>query len=302
MPGGFFKRVLPTLSAQRLSPGHDGRMHLLEGRRGRGKSYTMTYWLRQFVLARVPVVCNFGVDRYRLAVHAYMAGSFSAMGEAMEWTHTNVRTAKSWDDIFLAYNGGVIIDEAVRIFDSRNKKAAPAVAFEWTQQSRKFRLTLILASQSFDWLDVRIRQLSDLLWQLRKETNKKTGLPTRFWAYGLDPWAQGLSESAVRSHADFQMRIKFDPAIATLYDSWERIALLGAESRYPTVKDIDRDLVSRGIISETTLLKGADRIPYPWEMVPVASESGAPAWERRPVVEPDSSPFDSDDASVYDSI
>jgi hypothetical protein len=260
----------------------------------------MTYWLRQFVLARVPVVCNFGVDRYRLAVHAFMAGSFSAMGEAMEWTHTNVRTAKTWDDIFLAYNGGVIIDEAVRIFDSRNKKAAPAVAFEWTQQSRKFRLTLILASQSFDWLDVRIRQLSDLLWQLRKETNKKTGLPTRFWAYGLDPWAQGLSESAVRSHADFQMRIKFDTSIATLYDSWERIALLGAESRYPTVKDIDRDLLARGIISEASLLKSADRIPYPWEMVPVASESGAPAWERRPVVEPDSSVFD--DALAYDSI
>lgn len=244
----FLKKAIPTLAAERRDLKHDGYLHLLEARRGRGKSYNLTYLAREGVFAHVPVIANFGLNRYRLAVQAFMAGRFRSIGAAMDWVYENVTIAETWDDLLTAHDSLILLDEASRIFDSRNR-SAPPVAFEFFQQSRKLKLTLVLASQSFDWLDVRIRQLADVLWMVRKETDKRSGNPVRFWLYGLDPYSKGLSETVLRDRADYRSSVPFRPEVATLYNSWELIRVISGEPSWKTMGELTEYHLAAGHIS-----------------------------------------------------
>lgn len=253
MIGGLLRKAMPTTFAERRTLRHDGELHLLEARRGRGKSYGLTSWARAAVLQRVPVVANFGLDRYRLAVQAYMAGAFPDLGSAMVWTAANVRIIDSWDGLVRTHHSLLLIDEVSRVFDSRHR-TAPPVAFEYFQQSRKLGMTIVLASQSFDWLDVRIRQLADVLWLVRKEDEKRPkgskapAVPRAFYWYGLDPWAAGLSESVLRDRADFLVTLPFIRDVATLYNTHEVIRTLGGALSYETMGDLTQYFLDVGAI------------------------------------------------------
>jgi hypothetical protein len=249
---GMFKKVLPTLAAERRKMGHDGLMHLLEARRGRGKSSTMMTWARSAALERRPIRANFAINGYRLALQLYQAKVFESLSDAADWTAENVRYISHWDDILDFYDGVVFLDEASRLFDSRNRKDVPPIAFEWLQQSRKLKLTLVFASQSFDWLDVRTRQLFDILWTVRKEVSRKNkALPTRFWLYGFDPFSNGLSDNVDRGQSDFLMTVPFDLEVSTLYNSWELIQLVSGEPSWANVGQLRAYLTEKGVIVDT---------------------------------------------------
>ncbi len=256
----MFRKLVPTIAAQPRPLSHDGYLHLLEARRGRGKSYVMTDLVKDCVLKRIPVRTNFALHRYRLAVQASMAGSFSNVGEAMAWVQENVVLASSWDDVLTAYDSVILLDEASRLFDSRSR-SAPPVALEWLQQSRKLRLTIVFASQSFDWLDVRVRQLADVLWMVRKEAKRIAGkeVPQRFWGYGLDPFVRGLTESVVRDRADYRWSVPFVLSTAQLYDSWELIRILEGTPSWESMGELADWHAAQGRVGAAAALRSAAR-------------------------------------------
>lgn len=245
----WLRRFIPTIAAEPYEVGHDHKFHLLEARRGRGKSYWLTYWVRWCAMNRVPVRMNFAIDEYRLAVQCVMTqgGNF---WDWREWITDNVRYLATWDDVLTAHNEVVILDESSRLFDSRNRGGVKPVVFEWAQLSRHLRLTLVFASQSFDWLDVRMRQLADTLWLVRKVMTKDRTMPLEFWAYGFDPFAQGLTDSVTRQAAmDFRMSIPFQLNTASLYDTHQGIRLIEGEPSFQSVGQIFDQLVEEGRIT-----------------------------------------------------
>lgn len=246
---GFFRRMAPTVAAEPYEVGHDRRLHLLEARRGRGKSYWLTWWVRWCVINRVPVRANFAVDRFRLAVQAYQVNRGDYHGWH-DWVQQNVRYLASWDDVLTAHDEVIVLDEASRLFDSRNRHQVKPVVYEWAQLSRHLRLTLVFASQSFDWLDVRIRQLADTLWLVRKVTDKQDRtLPVEFWAYGFDPFAAGLTSDVSRQAGmDYRMRIPFNIDVATLYDTHQGIRLIQGDPTFNSVGAVFDHMVETGII------------------------------------------------------
>lgn len=280
----LLKRFIPTIAAERYEVGHDHKFHLLEARRGRGKSYWLTYWVRWCAMNRVPVRMNFAIDHYRLALQCTMnkGGNF---WEWREWVDKHVRYLGRWDDVLTAHDEVVILDESSRLFDSRNRTQVKPVVYEWAQLSRHLRLTLVFASQSFDWLDLRMRQLADNIWLVRKVMNKQRTLPQEFWAYGFDPFAQGLTSAVDRQTAmDFRMRIPFAVDIATLYDTHQGIRLIEGEPSFTSVGQVFDHLVAQGVIvpkefvAET--LQGVSRrearlSPFEAEPQPAALPAGA---------------------------
>lgn len=242
----FLKRFIPTIAAEKYQVGHDHKFHLLEARRGRGKSYWLTYWVRWCAMNRVPVRMNFAVDHYRLAVQCQMVNG-GDFWEWQAWVEENVRYLATWDDVLTAHNEVIILDEASRLFDSRNRQAVKPVMFEWAQLSRHLRLTLVFASQSFDWLDIRMRQLADTLWLVRKVLNKERTMPLEFWAYGFDPFAEGLTSEVTRQTGmDYRMSIPFVLDTATLYDTHQGIRLIEGDPTFQSVGQVFDYLVEAG--------------------------------------------------------
>lgn len=260
MIGSLFKHLAPTAGAIRYKWKHDGLIHCMEARRGRGKSYNLTDLVHWCATNRVQVRSNVrSIDYVRLAFQLCMDGSFNSVRGAAEWLQNNVIYLDTWDDLLTSYDCIVIIDEATRLFEGRKGMQAqptPPVIYEWLQQCRKFRVTVWLATQSFEWLDKKVAQLVDVLWLCRKRTSPKlkapdgTPLPTHFYMYGLDPGGAGNTESVVRKRADFVSQRLFRREIATLYDSWERIKLIGGTPTYPTVSAIDAYLIDSGNVLE----------------------------------------------------
>lgn len=224
MIGALLRRTIPTYAASRYTPGPlDGRIHLVEGRRGRGKSYLMTYWAFQAWRNRVPVLTNFSIDLYRASILLAVRGVFPRASVAYEWlTSIGWKQIASWDDAFQALDCWVFLDEAHHYVDARSFKDTPREFLAWLQQSRKVGVSVVFASQSFEFLDVRVRRLSDVLWQARVVPGKD-GFPKEFYYYGLDPWLQGYGEDVIRDRADYVMRVPFDLSVARLYDTLELI-------------------------------------------------------------------------------
>jgi hypothetical protein len=229
------KGIFPTYGAQPYQLGHDKLLHVLEGRRGRGKSYTLADLVYRLAARRVRIVTNTSsLDYYRLALLLVRDGQFPSVHDALVWFRDHVTFAHTWDDVLLAYDAVVLFDEATRLFDARRGlgTGVPPVAFEWLRQSRKVRCTVYFVAQSMEWLDVRVRQLVDMFWQVRKEGSKTlkapdgTPLPLRFWLYGLDPGGVGRVDEVNRHVADFICEVPFRVRIAQAYHSWELIAEL----------------------------------------------------------------------------
>lgn len=253
MIGALLKKTAPTHFAAKYTLGHDRTFHLLEARRGRGKSYTMAYWALQAARKKVGTVANFHLDHYWLSMQLVFDGVHESLEAALAWCAQNIRYVCTWDEIMMAYDCLVLIDEVNRLFDSQDRskdERVPKVVFEWLQLSRRNLITLVFAAQSLDWLNNRVRQLFDLLWRAKKEVNKR-GKILRFWLYGADPWAKGLSGDVVRG-ADYRIMIPFDPKVFRLYNTLERILAVPNESRFNRFFDVYQEQLERGIIPRAT--------------------------------------------------
>ena len=266
MLGNFFKRLAPTHFAERYQQKLDGTFNLYEARRGRGKSYAMAAWARVAVRNNRPVLANFWLSHDFLAYEHLKAGHSKNLSDAMLWCQLNVRQVSAWDEVIIAYDCLILLDEANRLFDmtdtSKDVKA-PRVVFEWLQQSRKHDNTLVFAAQSMDWLTPRVRQLFDRLWRAKKEMGKK-GQITRFYAYGSDPWAKGLGASAVRD-ADFLMSLPFDERIYRLYRTKEIIAAFEPKSRFERFYDVEAYMIEHGLKPKVPLPRPRLDLPEWWE-------------------------------------
>jgi hypothetical protein len=261
MIGNILKALAPTAGAQRYTWKHDGLIHFMEGRRGRGKSYNLTDLMRWCAHNRIELRTNVrSIDYYRLALQLTSEGAFANLYDALCWLRDNIRYLNTWDDLLESYNCIVVIDEVTRLFDGRagfQAQKTPPVVYEWFQQSRKFRCTIWVAGQSFEWVDKKLAQLVDLLWLCRKLPHKKlkapdgTPTPIEFYMYGMDPGGAGKSDKVTRASADFILRNRFRVEVATLYNSWERIKLIGGEPTYPNVNAIDEYLKSSGKVLES---------------------------------------------------
>jgi tRNA(Met) C34 N-acetyltransferase TmcA len=64
----FLKKQMPHVFAEPYFFHHDEALHLLEARRGRGKSYFLMYYVWCAISQRKPMWCNFIVDIYRFAL------------------------------------------------------------------------------------------------------------------------------------------------------------------------------------------------------------------------------------------
>lgn len=237
----IFGAQAPVHQAQVFEPVHDGRFHLLEARRGRGKSYGMTYWQYCWLVDRLPgilsgalphsrALANFAVDHHRLALLLCMRGHMSSFQDALDLVHERVIYCTDWEPFFLSYESGLFLDEANRSLDAYQRTSSPLLklAHDWHQQTRKHRNTLVYATQYVDWINTQTRKLFDLLWRVKVVRHKTErgpdGLrrPLRFNYYGSDPYSNGVDSMVVR-RADFKMTVPFDLQIARCYRSWEPI-------------------------------------------------------------------------------
>ena len=256
MIGNLLKLSSPTHFATPYKLGHDKTFHLLEARRGRGKSYTMAYWALQCALKGVGTVANFHLNNYWMSAELYKAKKFPTLDLALEWCSANIRYVETWDEIMLAYDCLVLIDEVNRLFDAqfRSKEdSVPKVVFEWLQLSRRNKITLVFAAQSMDWLNTRVRQLFDLLWRAKKEMGKN-GTIKRFWLYGADPWSKGIGGDTVRG-ADFKAVVPFDKKIYRLYNTLERIIAIPNESEFTRFFDVYQRQIQMGLVDSVTVQK-----------------------------------------------
>jgi hypothetical protein len=235
MIGAFLRKIAPTHAAKRMQVSHDRMMHLIEGRRSRGKSYLINWWVWNACKNRVPCHLNFSIDKHRLALMLCSRGIWKSFTDCYMWLDKNIITCKSWDEWMCATDSICILDESVRMLNDKAK--LPPIVLEWFAQSRKLRNTVVLVSQSFDWLHMKIRQLSDYSWLSRKQSDKR-GNAVKFWYYGLDPYAGGMKQTvASRVEFDFLMTVDFYLPIAKIYNTFELINVFEPVSKYNLISD-----------------------------------------------------------------
>lgn len=255
----FLQKMMPTLGAQRYSWRHDGLIHCMEARRGKGKSYCLTSLTKWAVAKRIPILTNAdSIDYYRLAIQLCMKGVYNSLPECLDWMVRNISFARHWDDILLSHDCILILDEATRLFDGRSgfsEHRTPPVLFDWFHQSRKVRVTVWLATHNIMWLDNRVTSVLDLFWMVKKITTKKkkapdgTNLPVSFHLYGNDAGGAGKLKDIARHRADFIMSIPFQILTAQIYDSWEIIKKIQGTPAFPTMTELQARLVELGIIN-----------------------------------------------------
>ena len=255
----FFQKIMPTVGAVKYNWKHDGLIHCMEARRGKGKSYCLTHLTRWAISERLRIVTNAdSINYYRLAIQLCMQGSFDSLPECLDWMARNITFARHWDDILLAHDCVIILDEATRLFDGRSgfsEHRTPPVIFDWFHQSRKVRVTVWLATHNLLWLDNRVTSVLDLFWMVKKISHRKlrapdgTRLPISFHLYGNDAGGAGKVKDVARHRADFKMSIPFIRRIAEIYDSWEIIKLISGKPAFPTMTQLQAHLVELGVIN-----------------------------------------------------
>jgi Zonular occludens toxin (Zot) len=263
MLSGLLKKIAPTHAAKPYRMAHDAKFHMFEARRGRGKSYSLTQWAFAAALVGVPIRANFTINYYWMSLELCKAGKFKSLVSAFEWCVNNIVRIQTWDDLLLSYDCVVLLDEVNRLYDAKATRdnAAPKVAFEWLQQSRKMLVTVVFAAQGFDWLDVRIRQLADVLWRAKKEMHPKyDDKILNFWNYGSDPFQNGLNAQIVRD-ADFKMKVPFSIAKARLYNTHEIIKALNDTPKFATMKQYQQFLIEMGVFEVISRSYTIDTIP-----------------------------------------
>jgi hypothetical protein len=251
----LLRRWFPTAEARPYELGHDGLMHALEGRRGRGKSYALARLMLLMAREKVPMVTNAAsIDYYRMGLWLARHGHFPGLYEALVWLEANVTVARTWDDILGAFDSVVIFDEATRLFDARRSLGvqAPAVLFEWFKQSRKVRCTTYFVAHAIPWLDIRIQQNLDVVWLVRKEAVKGrkapdgTPLPARFHLYGLNPGGVGKVEHMLRTVADLRCSYPFRVEVARMFHSWELVQEISGTPSWGDMEGIKRHHLEAG--------------------------------------------------------
>jgi hypothetical protein len=116
----IFRIIAPTAGAVPYSFRQDGLIYFFEGRRGRGKSYTLNALIFWCIENRVPVWTNtLSTDYYKMALMCYRRGYYFSFILALEWIQENVKFLRSWDDLLTVYGGVIILDEATRLFEGR---------------------------------------------------------------------------------------------------------------------------------------------------------------------------------------
>jgi hypothetical protein len=248
----------PVHVAQVYEPCHDGRMHLLEARRGRGKSYGMAYWVYLWLIDMLPgikagkypyskAITNFKIDPVFLAYRLCEMGHMSNLADALDLVNERVIYGSNWDDFFVSYQCGLFLDESNRSLDAYNKKSSEmlSLAHDFHQQSRKHKNTMVYATQYIDWINTQTRKLFDLLWRAKVVRDKSRrgpdGLyvPRYFNYYGSDPMANGVDSSIVR-RADFKFQLPFVMGVAMMYQSWEPIVTFSGDvkPRWASFKEL----------------------------------------------------------------
>lgn len=273
----MFRASAPTHTAEKYWPCHDGTLNIVEARRGRGKSFgavkIAVEWLRErmpdMIAGRAPfarVYTNIRFDRRRFALVLCLLGICRSHRDALRVYDERIVFCESWDDMLIAYDSLVLLDEANRNLDSydssKNVQSVMKMIHDWAQQTRKHRLTMYFLVQDLSWLKNQVVVLADRLWRAKRVRVKGTQRVRYFPWYGGDPFAKGKGAEVVR-RADFKMRFDFDLRLARVYDTLQAVKTWAPEARWN----------SFGELSDYMLLHGLK--PLPSNHIP-----DAPTWEE----------------------
>ena len=119
-----------------------GKLELIMGKPGSGKSTYMAHIVKKYVKKNIPVFCNHHV-----------------LG-------ANVIT-KEWLGKYMLENCAIIIDEAQLEFDNRNFKAFTNELKFFFSNFRHFKADVYIISQSYEDLDVKIRRQAQKMYILK---------------------------------------------------------------------------------------------------------------------------------------
>lgn len=249
---GLMSILFPHLAAAKSTGlAADERMHLLEGRRGRGKSYTLTAMTKQFIGEHKKVYTNIrSLDYYRLAVQLTMAKRFPSLYVALAWMNDNVKFIRTWDDVLESHGGVMILDEASRLFHAQRGQglSVPPIVYEWFRQSRHFRMSIFLATQDFNWIDGKIASLVDIFWSVRKVVGADRN-PTGFWLYGLDSGGAGSYRDIDRRKPDRKAYYTADKLVYPLYDTHEVVEDIQQKCSYPDMQTVGKYYERMGFVT-----------------------------------------------------
>ncbi len=259
-----FKNLAPTHAAELSTLGlHDGGLHLVEARRGRGKSYGMTVAGFNWLVGRLPAILegsaphakvytNSRLDLHRFALELCIRGHMYSLEHALDVVHERVIYMTGWDTIFTAYDSFIEGDEwnrSVNAYDqSKEVQKCMLVIHDWLQQTRKNSLTLLFAVQYLDWLKPQMKMLMDRIWRARVvyEKPKRLKKPKMFWWYGSDPFANGVASEIVR-RADWKIKVPFDIRLARIYDTKQAIETLPNATNYSNFAEISDFMYAHGM-------------------------------------------------------
>lgn len=242
----MFGKHAPTHHAEAYWPCHDKTLNVVEARRGRGKSYgavkIAVEWLKERMgdirAGRAPharVYTNIRFDRRRLALVLCLYGICKSHEEALAVFNERIVYCESWDELLVAYDSLILMDEANRnlnIYDSQKaSQSLMLTVHDWLQQTRKHKLTMYYLVQDLAWLKPQVLALCDRLWRAKRVRIKGTQNVKAFPWYGGDPFSKGKDQGVSRG-VDFKMRFPFDVRLARCYDTLQAVRTWGLETRF----------------------------------------------------------------------
>lgn len=242
-----------THAAEKYWPTHDGTLNVVEARRGRGKTYGTVMIAVEWLRERLPafragtaefsrVYTNIRFNRRRLALLLCLYGICTSHTEALEIVDTRIVYCDSWDEMLIAYDSLILMDEANRnlnVYDSaKGSQELMLTVHDWLQQTRKHKLTMYYLVQDLDWLKPQLISLCDRLWRAKRVRIKGTNKVKYFPWYGGDPFAKGKGEAVVR-RADFKMKFIFDLKLAQVYDTLQAVRTWKQETRFKSFGELE---------------------------------------------------------------
>lgn len=249
-----------THAAEKYWPEHDGTLNVVEARRGRGKTYgvlkIILEWFRNRIKAiragtakYAKVYTNVKIHRRRFALALCLFGVCDSHVEALELVDKRIVYCESWDEMLIAYDSLIVMDEANRnlnVYDSgKSNQALMLTVHDWLQQTRKHKLTMYYLVQDLDWLKPQVVSLCDRLWRAKRVRIKGTQKVRYFPWYGGDPFAKGKGAEVVR-RADFKMKFDFDLRLAMAYDTLQAVRTWKQETRFTSFGDLEDYMLARG--------------------------------------------------------
>lgn len=232
---------------------HDKQIHLMEARRGRGKSYNLMALFLYFATQKIPIITNTsGINFQYVAYYLMRRRVHKSISDCYDWLEENVTYARTWDNLLEAHDCAVLIDECQNIFPAKPADSTvktPSIMYGFFQQSRKVGVTVWLLTQELPAVVTRVRVLVDWVWVVRKVQAKNSKIPQGFWMYGIDPGGAGQVDKISRT-ANFEYKIStpFTIEVAQTYNTHEIIRPLSGEPSYHTLHDLEQWHRSQGRI------------------------------------------------------